>query len=112
MEDGEEERSKYWTKSNLQFGRDYDFKFTNVNWYTPIEFCVIFHSNVASTAIINLDIDVVDDSHPLIMTHEQLTSNENQLDNVGKLMDQVIKAMNHYNDKERNMRDLNGILSV
>ncbi len=97
---------------NLSPGKDYDFKFTNTNWYTPIEFCIVFRGDEGATASVNLEIDVIDDSHPLISTNENLSENENQMVNLEDLMDQVIKQMNNLNEKERLMRDLNGNLWI
>ena len=108
VQDLEHDKSKYWQKSNIQSGKDYDFKFTNVNWYTPVEFCILFKSS-GSAATVHLDIDTIDDAHPLTVVHEQLTSNEDQLKNVASLMDQAIAGMEHLNNKERAMRDINGI---
>jgi hypothetical protein len=109
VQDTTEDRSTYWAKANIGTGKDYDFKFTNVHWYVPVEFCIVFRST-GSTATVNLNIDVVDSDHPMIGVHEQLTSNEDKLKNAGNVMDSVISGINYLNEKETKMRDLNGIL--
>lgn len=109
VEDITEDRSRYWAKTNVERGKDYEFKFTNVHWYAPVEFCIVFRST-GSTATVNLNVDVIDEAHPLVEVHEQLTSNEDQLKNAGNLMDSVLSGVNYLNEKEKSMRDMNGIL--
>ena len=87
---------------------EYSYKFTNVNWYSSVEFCITLFGEETLMNTVVLDMDV-EEEKGLDLTHEKLTDSEEALTRLVTLMEEIIKTMNHLNDNERQMRDLNGI---